>query len=162
MAKSRSEDDAGPPFDPDERPDPTSEEVADNDPEADALGQTPASAPEGAPAAARKAGKKAAPKAAAPAQAQIGLKEKPPAPAALPGLTPGRMVHYVLESGPKVGTHRPAIVVDVLDPAGSCELHVFVSRGDFPTGEHPGLGYAAVAAYSEKHEPGTWHWIEPT
>jgi hypothetical protein len=79
----------------------------------------------------------------------------PPAP--IPGLTAGRMVHYVLP----LGSHRPAIITNVIDPfAGNVSMCVFRD------GEHD--GYSAQTPvhwvdnilYNEDPTPDTWHFIE--
>ncbi|MBN3993884.1 MAG: hypothetical protein HWQ36_26220 [Nostoc sp. NMS2] len=81
-----------------------------------------------------------------------------------PGLTEGRIVHYVLPDGRSAGQVRPAIVVRVwrdvspdLIAQGYSNLQVFTD-GD---NDYPGAGmtiWATSKVYSENHEPGTWHW----
>lgn len=76
------------------------------------------------------------------------------------GLTEGRMVHYVLQTGPSDGQHRPALVVKVWNKdTGVANLTVF------PDWENDGLFgsgsfWATSVQYSEEPKPGTWHWIE--
>jgi hypothetical protein len=87
------------------------------------------------------------------------------------GLTPGRMVHYVMPDG----QHRPATVVHVWDVSGVCEgyinLQVFTdgrndaqqfSGRDIEAEVQVGSGvwWRTSICYSEQKEPGTWHWIE--
>jgi hypothetical protein len=82
------------------------------------------------------------------------------------GLTEGRIVHYVMQSG----EHRPAIVVRVWDvtgaPKGYVNLVVFVDgANDLHYASVPGTPdqvtiWATSKRYSEDKEPDTWHWIE--
>ena len=94
-------------------------------------------------------------------------------PDTMPGLTTGRIVHYVLREGPNIGEHRPAIVVQIWDASQSHDLvnlQVFVDGlNDAPRnrtvdnlnqGYFIGLMWATGISYSEAKEPGTWHWIE--
>lgn len=75
------------------------------------------------------------------------------------GLTEGRIVHYVLQTGPSHGQHRPAMVVKVWDKAaGSVNLTVFADWSN--DGVADSSYWATSVRYSEDHEPGTWHWIE--
>ena len=82
------------------------------------------------------------------------------------GLTPGRVVHYVLRpdhdgTNPLMeGQHRPAIVVRTSAIERSyVNLQVFIDGlNDNATNPHP--VWRQAVRYSEKHEPGTWHWIE--
>ena len=93
------------------------------------------------------------------------------------GLTEGRIVHYVLESGRNKGEHRPAIVVrDWKQENGLVQLQVFTDghndgfenmvAGMQSNGEAVSLRWSANTLwrtsvhYSEAKEPGTWHWIE--
>jgi len=95
----------------------------------------------------------------------------------IPGLTEGRIVHYVLESGRSKGAHRPAIVVrDWKQSNGLVQLQVFTDgfNDDFresvsamqSNGEAVGITFSANVIwqtsvhYSEDKEPSTWHWIE--
>lgn len=81
------------------------------------------------------------------------------------GLTEGRIVHYVLESG----EHRPAIVVRVWrDPDGNspenglCNLQVFTDSNE--DGKHndnlPPVFWQTSIEFSEDKRPWSWHWIE--
>ncbi len=88
------------------------------------------------------------------------------------GLTEGRIVHYVLESG----QHRPAIVVrDWKQENGLVNLQVFTDGWNdrFKVTHLVRLGeqetvisidqnvvWRTSVYYSEAKEPGTWHWIE--
>lgn len=67
-----------------------------------------------------------------------------------PGLTPGRIVHYVSERG----THFAAIVTQVANPeAGKVVLTIFRPfRNPQPM--------ARACRYSGGTEPDTWHWVE--
>lgn len=82
----------------------------------------------------------------------------------MPGLTEGRIVHYVLASGRNQGQHRPAIVVrDWKQPNGLVQLQVFTDEtNDYAPGVpgSNGIFWATSVIYSEGKEPGTWHWIE--
>ncbi len=88
------------------------------------------------------------------------------------GLTEGRIVHYVLESGRSKGEHRPAIVVrDWKQENGLVQLQVFTDgiNDGFVEGVAPQTGFSVSANsiwrtsvhYSEEKELGTWHWPEP-
>lgn len=84
----------------------------------------------------------------------------------MPGLTEGRIVHYVLPDGPHAGEHRPAIIVKIWDRhRGYANLQVFIDGGNdiaWPISEHiPGTQWATSVEFSEEPRPRTWHWIEP-
>ena len=84
------------------------------------------------------------------------------------GLTVGRIVHYVLPSGPSKGDHRPAMVTRVWQPGGCiegiCQLQVFTD------GSNDGLAnvewrtsvrhHEPPIGSGEPHELNTWHWPE--
>lgn len=82
-----------------------------------------------------------------------------------PGLTEGKIVHYVLPDGRSKGEIRPAIVVRVwrnvspdLIAKGYSNLQVFIDgTNDYPEIES-NIVWATSKIYSENHEPGTWHW----
>jgi hypothetical protein len=91
------------------------------------------------------------------------------------GLTPGRIVHFVLPADHHhFGQHRPAIVVRVLADAhgkplddGSCNLHVFLDgqgdRGPARNDDQPAAPSTRsvfAARHDDSHGPGTWHFIE--
>ena len=89
------------------------------------------------------------------------------------GLSVGRIVHYVLESGRCKGDHRPAIVVrDWKQENGLVQLQVFTDglNDDFTAGftvGHEGTFeviqntiWRTSVHYDENKEPGTWHWPE--
>lgn len=93
------------------------------------------------------------------------------------GLTEGRIVHYVLESGRSKGDHRPAIVVrDWKQENGLVQLQVFTDgandeftnfvfvtddKRDIATGDQSSnVVWRTSVHYSEAKEPGTWHWPE--
>ncbi len=79
----------------------------------------------------------------------------------------GRIVHYVLESGRSEGAHRPAIIVrDLKQPHGLVQLQVFTDGlndryllDDHVAGESPNVIWRTDVRYSEKPEPGTWHFM---
>lgn len=78
------------------------------------------------------------------------------------GLTEGRIVHYVLPSGPSAGQHRSAIVVKVWQASGVCDGYINLLV--FTDGSNDGLDcplWATSKCYSEEALPDTWHWIEP-
>ncbi len=87
----------------------------------------------------------------------------------------GSIVHYVLESGPHKGEHRPAIVVRTWRPISdeAVNLQVFTdgSNDAFASSHYLCEADAAFSIplntiwrtsvhYSADHEPGTWHWME--
>jgi hypothetical protein len=79
----------------------------------------------------------------------------PPAP--IPGLTPGRMVHYVFGQD----AHRPAIITNVLDAVdGTVNLIVFfdgATDGRSTTGSGE---WVQNVEYSEFNVDYSWHFIE--
>ena len=104
----------------------------------------------------------------------------------LPGLTEGRIVHYVLAEHDLsadhkycAGRHRPAIVVNRWEGLGRNDgysnLLVFLDGSNddenYKFSEILGPGgkterspkfilWATSRTYSEGKEPGTWHWPE--
>jgi hypothetical protein len=81
----------------------------------------------------------------------------PPTP--MPGLTEGRMVHYVLDQGPSSGEHRAAVITRIWDHGrGYCNLTVFVDGSNDGYDRWP--AWITSVAYSEAPKPRTWHWIE--
>lgn len=93
----------------------------------------------------------------------------------LAGLTEGRIVHFVMPNE----QHRPAIVVRVWDRDhvnGCSQLQVFTdgsndidqwvkdsqgnARLENLEAARYGLLWKTSVLFSEKHDPGTWHWIE--
>ena len=77
----------------------------------------------------------------------------------------GRIVHFCIPKAMHGGgdpVHRPAIVSSVHNPKkGIVDLHVFVTKDDYPGNYHPGpLLVADKVGYSESEEDGTWHWPE--
>jgi hypothetical protein len=84
-----------------------------------------------------------------------------------PGLTEGRIVHYVLQSTDlpeshqhEVGKAVPAIVVNTWPHLnrddGYANLTVFPDWSD--QGVPAGLLWATSRVYDESGKPGTWHW----
>jgi hypothetical protein len=81
-----------------------------------------------------------------------------------PGLTEGKIVHYVLPDGRSKGEIRPAIVVRVwrdvspdLIAKGYSNLQVFTDgTNDYEDGTR--VLWATSKVYSENYELGTWHW----
>ena len=81
------------------------------------------------------------------------------------GLTPGRIVHYVLDENARYkGEHRPAIVVKLWEPKGgpmgTCQLQVFTDGQNDGPGYESGIVWRTSVYYSEEPKLGTWHWIE--
>lgn len=82
------------------------------------------------------------------------------------GLTEGRIVHYVLDSGRSQGEHRPAIVVRVWrngyqDEAGVplVQLQVFTDQTN--DGFDTGIIWRTSVHFDDQDKPaGSWHWIE--
>ena len=77
----------------------------------------------------------------------------------------GRIVHFCIPRAMHGGTdpvHRPAIVSNVRNAKkGIIDLHVFVTKDDYPGNYHPGpIMTADKVGYSESEEDGTWHWPE--
>jgi len=79
------------------------------------------------------------------------------------GLTEGRIVHFVTESG----KHRPAIVVQVWSKDTGCSnLQVFLDgtndRADKFSLEqmNQGTSWKTSVTYSEEPKPNTWHYPE--
>lgn len=87
---------------------------------------------------------------------------------AFPGLTEGRIVHYVLPDGRSAGQIRPAIVVRVwrdvepdLIAQGYCNLQVFTDgTNDYDSEALAGTRvlWATSIVHSDTGEPGTWHY----
>lgn len=83
-----------------------------------------------------------------------------PAPdPSVPAPTIGRIVHYVMPSGPCAGEVRPAIVVRAL-PEHRCNLQVFLDGGnDSSLYDHRGADALAwKGTVSHGTERGQWHW----
>ncbi len=75
------------------------------------------------------------------------------------GVSEGRVVHYVLDSGPYRGQHRAALIVRVWNPGtGMVNLTVFPDWDN----DHASTGmfWATSVPYSEEHEERSWHWPE--
>jgi hypothetical protein len=88
------------------------------------------------------------------------------APSGMPGVTPGRIVHYVLPDGRSKGEHRPAVIVRTWTghSPDMVNLQVFTDGlNDFEVDKpgSSGILWATSVHYSETKEPNTWHWIEP-
>jgi hypothetical protein len=89
----------------------------------------------------------------------------------MPGLTPGRIVHYVMPDRTLAGEIRPAIVVKVKDAeVGLVSLCVFLSECDYAAvrsgcdcADAPDLPVVARESVfyddSAQPRPNTWHWI---
>lgn len=77
------------------------------------------------------------------------------------GCTESRMVHFVLERGPRVGRHVAAVITDVwIDKSGV--KTGFVGLTLFPAGRD-GIMETQIpsAAYDPTgSQPGTWHHVE--
>lgn len=83
------------------------------------------------------------------------------------GLTPGRIVHYVMPNG----QNRPAIVTHVWNQEGCVNLTVFTDWLNDEIGTHNGLYWATSVLFNSQsiynpetmrneYQPQTWHWIE--
>jgi hypothetical protein len=90
-----------------------------------------------------------------PAPVKAQAPTLPPAP--IPGLTPGRMVHYVLSQD----EHRPGIITKVNDATtGTINLVVFFDGElDGRSKDYPQV-WSKNVEYSEFNVVGTWHFIE--
>lgn len=82
------------------------------------------------------------------------------------GLSPGRVVHYVLSSTDldekhqhNVGQHRPATIVAVWSKTNGCSNLVVLVDGT-----NDGIAgcvlWATSREFSDEMKPGTWHWPE--
>jgi hypothetical protein len=79
----------------------------------------------------------------------------PPAP--IPGLTPGRMVHYVLSQD----EHRPGIITSVVDAVdGTVNLVVFYDGAEDGRSESACAEWTPFVQYSEFGINDSWHFIE--
>ena len=76
-------------------------------------------------------------------------------PTSLPGLTEGRMCHYVAYNS----RHLAAIVIGHTE-GSNADLAVFTNMLNVQGLKNFGLQFHQSVAYSETKEPGTWHWIE--
>jgi hypothetical protein len=79
----------------------------------------------------------------------------------------GRIVHYVIPSGPHRGEHRPAIITQVWQPIehesapGMSNLTVFRGQADdFPSDPVYAPQWVGSVCYCPNDTPGTWHWPE--
>jgi hypothetical protein len=74
----------------------------------------------------------------------------------------GRIVHYVLTSGPSKGEHRPGIIVRVWSD-DLVQLQVFTdnnAQNGFYNDQLPCPLWATSVKYDESNAEGTWHWPE--
>lgn len=85
-------------------------------------------------------------------------REKEGVPEGLPGLTEGRMCHYVAYNQ----RHLAAIVIGHDNSKGyaQADLAVFTNMTNVNGVKNFGLQFHQDIQYSESKEPGTWHWIE--
>lgn len=73
------------------------------------------------------------------------------------GLTEGRIVHYVTDTG----KHRPAIIVQVWDTWSGCSnLQVFTDGTNDGFARDHGLTWITSIEHSITPNPNTWHFIE--
>jgi hypothetical protein len=86
-----------------------------------------------------------------------------------PGLTEGRIVHYVMQADPMKhtvleGQHRPAVVVNSFPQLeredGYANLLVFLDGEN--DGVPGGVLWVTSKVHSDNQEPGTWHWPKST
>jgi hypothetical protein len=91
------------------------------------------------------------------------------------GLIEGRIVHFVMPDG----KHTPAIIAKVWNDNGLVNLQVITDGSnalpytpeektqfsnfgmDLEAVKH-GHVWMTSRSYSDKYEPGTWHWVEKT
>jgi len=74
----------------------------------------------------------------------------------LSGLTPSRMVHFVIDNG----EHRPAVITKVHTREGVVNLTVFAAETtDFENGTPLFMAFSVLFDNIDK-KPGTWHWSE--
>lgn len=74
----------------------------------------------------------------------------------------GRVVHYVLDAGPHMGDHRPALIVQVWSDM-LVNLVVFPdgSNDYYPhQGDEPLTLWRTSKKLDNEYKPGTWHWPE--
>lgn len=74
----------------------------------------------------------------------------------------GRIVHYVIPSGPLMCQHRPAIITAVF-PGNTVNLSIFLDQEDDCSVGSSHVGYVLRAwsiSMSEEHAINTWHWPE--
>ena len=74
----------------------------------------------------------------------------------------GRIVHYVLESGPGAGDHRPAIIVRVWSET-TVNLQVITDSGPDANSndQKPQVMWKTSISQDEENKMGhTWHWPE--
>ena len=77
----------------------------------------------------------------------------------------GRIVHYILPSGPSAGEHRAAIVTRVWGelPGACVQLTVFTdsnAEGTYNDQLPSVLWATSVKEDATATKPGTWHWPE--
>lgn len=80
------------------------------------------------------------------------------------GVTPGRVVHYVLDKAPGESNHRAAIITEVFSNDGTVNLTVFVDGVNDAVSDDD-REPITLRRYFVLHDmvemlPGTWHWIE--
>lgn len=78
----------------------------------------------------------------------------------MPGLTEGRMVHYVMPDG----QHRPAMIARVWNKkTGYINVTVFTdwSNDVHMTNTAVGIIWVTSILYDPEKALNTWHWIEP-
>lgn len=76
--------------------------------------------------------------------------------AAMSTPTIGRIVHYVLPSGPSKGQIRPAIITSVAPGLETIGLHVFVDGAN--DGEDASLHNSSATRLGDEKTHGTWFW----
>lgn len=77
------------------------------------------------------------------------------------GLTAGRIVHFVLDSGRGKGEHRPAMVVRTWQQYSPDMVNLQVFTDQTNDGEQTGTLWRTSIHFDEdEKKPGTWHWIE--
>ncbi len=84
--------------------------------------------------------------------------QKEQIPAGLPGLTEGRMCHYVAYNN----RHLAAIVIghDDAQSYSDADLVVFTNMSNVNGVKNFGTQFHQDVKHDENKAPGTWHWIE--
>jgi hypothetical protein len=77
----------------------------------------------------------------------------------------GRSVHFVLDSGPNKGEHRPAVIVKTWGdlPTSAVNLQVFTDSNPLETSNDclpPVLWKTSVVQDPTGKKPYSWHWPE--
>jgi hypothetical protein len=84
--------------------------------------------------------------------------EETTAPAGLPGLIEGRIVHYVAYNM----RHLAGMVIghDASTSYSQADLVIFTNMSNVNGVKNFGMQFHSDIQYSEEPTPGTWHWPE--